>query len=211
MEPGCASAPSTNPTGSGDGSGAVTYLTCQITPHGRTLSPSTALTPCPADHSVTVMSVAKGQDLDASRVTEQPVNAGVLQYLAPRSATVARPTPATDTWRLGAHPDIVEQLWTRLNAALPADCRFLVADTATLVDPTSGVILALALGTQYAIRLSGDGLGAARSAGFETSHEFATVSRTLDLAATLGHGWVFGRHDAREGEWLAETARTANL
>jgi hypothetical protein len=142
-------------------------------------------------------------------------NRGVLAYLAPgrepADVSVVRPGEDLDTWRLGAHPDIVEQLWTRLNAALPADSRALVADTAALMDPESGLILAVALGTQYAIRLSGAELAAAQDAGHATVHEFRTVGRTLDLGATFGPGWVFGRYDAREGGWLAETVRAANL
>ena len=133
----------------------------------------------------------------------------MLRYLGrgdkPVDVRLARPGPDTDTWRLGAHPDIVEHLWTRLNAALPVDCRFLVADTAALADPRSGLILAVALGTQYALRLSGEGLVAALDAGYETRHEFRTVGRTLDLEATFGTGWVFGRNDGREGPWLAAT------
>lgn len=141
-----------------------------------------------------------------------PRNAGLLRYLGRADAQrvpVARPSPDTDTWRLGAHPDIVQHLWERLNAALPADGRFLVADTAALVDPDSGLILAVALGTQYALRLTGEGLLRALEAGHETSHEFATVGRTLDLGAAFGPGWVFGRSDPREGEWLRETVAAA--
>jgi len=138
----------------------------------------------------------------------QPRNEGVLRYLAqglePASISMARPGAEVDTWRLGAHPDIVQHLWERLNAALPADGRFLLADTAALVDPGSGLVLAVALGTQYALRLSGEGLSAALAAGHETSHEFATVGRTLDLAVTFGPGWVFGRYDDREAAWLRE-------
>ena len=138
---------------------------------------------------------------------EHPENDGVLRYLGggdPAAVMVERPPDDVDTWRLGAHPDLVEQLWTRLNAALPADCRFLVADTAALVEPESGLILAVALGTQYALRLTGEGLASALESGYETRHEFRTVGRTLDLAATFGAGWVFGGHDPREGEWLRE-------
>lgn len=139
----------------------------------------------------------------------------MLRYLGqgadPRAVALRRPGPDTDTWRLGAHPDIVQHLWERLNAALPADCRFLVANTAALVDPESGRVIAVALGTQYAIRLIGAGLAAARDAGFEARHEFATVGRTLDLEATFGPGWVFGRYDDREGEWLRETVAATNL
>lgn len=142
-------------------------------------------------------------------------NRGVLRYLGrgsdPEGVVVERPPDDVDTWRLGAHPDIVEQLWTRLNAALPTDARFLVADTAALVDPDSGLVLAVALGTQYAIRLAGDGLAAAEAAGYETAHEFRTVGRTLDLDRAFGPGWVFGRYGDREPDWLAETVAAPNL
>jgi len=149
------------------------------------------------------------------RATEDPRNGGVLRYLgrgvAPAYVNLVRPGPDTDTWRLGAHPDIVEHLWTRLNGGLPFDARFLVADTAALVDPESALVLAVALGTQYAIRLAGAGLTSAVDAGYETRHEFATVGRTLDLAEAFGPGWVFGRYDDRETEWLAETVAATNL
>ncbi len=98
-----------------------------------------------------------------------------------------------------------------LNAALPADTRRLFAGGAALVEPESGLILAVALGTEYGIRLTGAGLIAAREAAFATVHTFRSVDRTLDIAATFGTGWVFGNHDPREGEWLAETYRAANL
>ena len=145
----------------------------------------------------------------------RPENDGVLRYLglgAPdQPVVILRPPSTVDTWRLGAHPDIVAHLWVRLNAALPNDCRFLVADTAALGDPESGLMLAMALGTQYAIRLTGAGLAVAEEAGYETTHEFRTVGRTLDLVEAFGPGWVFGRYGDREGEWLAETVAAANL
>ena len=142
-------------------------------------------------------------------------NHGALRYLGqglpPADVPVAVPAPDVDTWRLGAHPDVVARLWEVLNAALPADARCLVAGGATLVHPTSGVILAAALGTQYALRLAGDGLAAALAAGYRTVHVFSTVGRTLDLVSTFGPGWVFGAWDDREAAWLGESFGAANL
>lgn len=140
-------------------------------------------------------------------------NDGILAYLAaggdPGDVRVVRPAANVDTLRLGAHPDIVVHLWTRLNAALRWDGRFLVGDTAALVDPENGLVLAVALGTQYALRLAGEHLRAALDAGHQTVHEFRTVGRTLDLAATFGPGWVFGQYDDREGEWLRASVEEA--
>jgi len=135
-------------------------------------------------------------------------NAGVLRYLGdrddPASVSIERPDDSTDTWRLGAHPDVVARLWVDLNAALPADARLLVAGGAALAHPESGEILAVALGTQYALRVADARLPAALDRGFETRHTFKTVGRTLDLAETFGVGWILGRHDADEPAWLAE-------
>src|SRR5262245_26871750 len=67
---------------------------------------------------------------------------------------------------LGTHPDIVERLW-QLNAALPADCRWVVFGKPALVHLQTGVIFGHATGTLgYALRLpeatraAADALGA---------------------------------------------------
>jgi hypothetical protein len=148
-------------------------------------------------------------DRAVREVHRVPENAGVLRYLAqgadPGAVVVEAPPAEVNRWRLGAHPDVVDWLWDELNAAIPGDGRRLVAATAALVDPASGLIVAIALGTQYAIRLAGDALAEAEAAGFTSVHHFRTVDRTLDLAATYGPGWVFGKMDAREKDWLARS------
>lgn len=149
------------------------------------------------------------------RAQEVPANGGALRYLGqgadPASVTVAPPPDDVDIFRLGAHPDVVEWLWSNLNAGLPGDARSLVAGGAALVHPETSLILAAALGTGYAIRLTSEGHEAARQAGYETVHTYRSIGRTLDLAAEFGRGWWFGRFDEREGEWLAETWRATNL
>ena len=138
-------------------------------------------------------------------------NHGILGYLAhggdPSEVTIERPGEGTDRWRLGAHPDVVAWLWDELNAALPVDGRVLVGATASLVDWQSGSIVAVALGTRYAIRLGGTAWGEAEAAGYASVHYFRTVDRTLDLAATFGKGWVIGAMDAREPGWLASSVQ----
>jgi hypothetical protein len=150
-----------------------------------------------------------------NRAQQHPANQGVLRYLgqgtSPASVAVGPPPADVDTYRLGAHPDIVEWLWRDLNAALPRDARSLIGGGAGLVQPDTGRILAVAIGTEYAIGLTGSGLAAAQAAGYRTAHTFGTVGRTLDLAVDFGPGWYFGNFDRREGEWLAETYRVANL
>jgi hypothetical protein len=136
---------------------------------------------------------------------DRPENAGALSYLAHgRSIAEAGfgPPPAdVDRHHLGTHPTIVDQLWDALNDALPADARWLVFDGPALVHP-GGVILAAAIGTQYALRLLPVDRAAAVEAGAELVHTFRTVGTTLELPATFGPDWVFGRFEQREGEWL---------
>jgi hypothetical protein len=142
---------------------------------------------------------------------DQAANAGALRYLAhgrPADEADARlPTPEVDRWHLGTHPDIVERLWDVLNAVLPADARRLVYDGPALVHP-SGVLLAAGVGTQYVLRLLAPARGLAIQAGAEVVHHFRTVDTTLDLAATFGPEWVFGRYDEREPSWLLDSYRS---
>jgi hypothetical protein len=139
-----------------------------------------------------------------------PENAGALRYLAhgrPASEATFGPAPADlDRHHLGTHPTVVDRLWEDLNQALPLDARWLVYDGPALVHP-DGAILAAAIGTQYALRLLPPDREAAIAAGAEVVHHFQTVGTTLDLAASFGPDWVFGRFDEREPAWLLASYR----
>lgn len=78
-------------------------------------------------------------------------NAGILRWLAGRErlpGTVASaPRGTVDEYELGAHPDLVQQLWDVLDAALPKRCAWIVHGRAALVSPDSGILFGLALGT----------------------------------------------------------------
>ena len=132
-------------------------------------------------------------------------NAGALAYLAhgrpAHEADSGPPTAAVDRLHLGTHPVVVDRLWEALNGALPVDARWLVYDGPALVHP-SGVILAAAIGTQYALRLLPGDRAAAIAAGAEVVHSFRSVGTSLDLTSTFGPEWVFGRLDEREPAWV---------
>ena len=142
---------------------------------------------------------------------DRPENTGALAYLAhgrPSSEAAFGPPPAdVDPHHLGAHPAVVTRLWETLNGALPVDARWLVFDGPALVHPT-GIILAAAIGSQYVLRLLPADLGLAVAAGAELVHHFRTVGTTLDLPATFGPAWVFGRFDDHEPEWLLASFRS---
>jgi hypothetical protein len=134
-----------------------------------------------------------------------PGNDGLLRYLradAPASAPTGPVAAGVDRWRLGTHPDIVDYLWDRLAVALPRGACWLVAGTPALVLPSSGVVVAVGLGTEYALRLPPAEHAAALAAGGKLVHEYRGAGATLDLR-DVGPDWVFGCWDAREPEWLA--------
>src|SRR5437867_1328863 len=137
---------------------------------------------------------------------DQPENAPALRYLAhgraASEATFGRPPADVDRWHLGTHPDVVAWLWDTLNSALPKSARWLVYDGPALVHGESAIILAVGIGTQYALRLLPADAAAAAADGFEVAHAFHTVGTMLDLPSAFGPDWIFGRFDHREPGWL---------
>jgi len=137
---------------------------------------------------------------------QHPDNRGVLAYLSrndPTTPPIARPSSHADPYLgCGSHPDVVERVWDELGKVLPRASRALVHEKPALVHASAGVVLAAALGTQYALRIPPDFRAEAEEAGLATSHRFGTAGVTLDLAS-FGPAWRFGAWDGREAEWLA--------
>jgi hypothetical protein len=118
-------------------------------------------------------------------------------------APIAAPSKHADPYEgAGSHPDIVERLWDRLGRALPIDGRALVYGAPALVHPAAGVILALAYGTQYALRVPEALVATAIERGCKTQHTWSSGMRTV-IADVLGPGWVFGAWLDEELAWLA--------
>jgi hypothetical protein len=137
---------------------------------------------------------------------EAPENAGVLGYLGRGRGLddlpVGQLPEEVDRWHLGTHPDVVDHLWDVLNAPLPADGRCVIYGGPAVVHTASGIVLAVGVGTEYALRLLPDDRAQAMEAGAEVVHIFKTSGGTLDLAASFGPDWVFGSFDSREPGWL---------
>lgn len=137
---------------------------------------------------------------------EAPENAGVLGHLGRgrglEDLPVGQLPDGVDRRHLGTHPDVVDHLWDVLNAALPADGRCVIYGGPALVHATTGIVLAVGVGTEYALRLLPDDRTLAVEAGAEVAHTFKTSGGTLDLAASFGPDWVFGSFDSREPAWL---------
>lgn len=133
-----------------------------------------------------------------------PANAGVLAYLSRggnRAPEVIPPHAVEDPYyKLGSHPDVVERIWDQLGAAVPRPCRCIVGGTPALVQPRTGIIFALAIGTQYGLRLPGGLADEAIRAGAKTQVRWSTGDE-MDTRRDLGEEWVFGAWLAQEPDW----------
>ncbi|MGH7151240.1 MAG: hypothetical protein ACREIU_11095 [Planctomycetota bacterium] len=140
-----------------------------------------------------------------------PANARALRYLAggasPGEVAFRRARPGENPYvSLGSHPDVVQRLWDGLGAAFSGKSRGIVYGTPALVSPRTGVLLAVALGTAYAIRLAPEAYAAAVLRGAETRHTYRTVGTTLDLSEEFGPGWIFGGFAEEERSLVEATA-----
>ena len=142
----------------------------------------------------------------------QALNEGIIRYLERRSGNLnlpdARPPRDNhrDDWECASHPDIVERVWDQLGRALPAECRQVVLGSPALVQPESGVILAIAIGMQYGLRLP---TRIAREP-LDPSLRTKTVwsgGRQMDIREEFGNDWVFGTWASAEEGWCLEVFR----
>ena len=137
--------------------------------------------------------------------SSNPANDKIVEYLRsrarPEAEAVSPPgNPHRDYLESGAHPDIVERLWKSLNDKLPEDSKKLVYGTPVLMNPGTGEILAVAIGTSYAVRLPPT---------LRENHPDGAASiikwsgdKTMDLGELFGPGWVVGKWLPEELEWL---------
>ncbi len=144
----------------------------------------------------------------------RPENAKVIAHLSRSGSYFAKKShdsPAFASWNsvpnpysgCGSHPDIVEYLWGKLGKALPSDSKGLVYGTPALVQPKSGVILALGNGTQYNLRLTKLLVIEAVKKGAETQMKWSTGDST-DIQKEYGEDWVFGAFLPEELIWCKQ-------
>ena len=134
---------------------------------------------------------------------QHPLNLRLVDYFRSQ-APYARPvTPKTDFddpyHHAGAHPDVVGYLWDRIAARWPDDSRCLLFGVPVLVQPVSGIVLAVAMGTAYFVRVPEDELAVARAKGYQTIWKVSPSA--IDAGKIFGGDWVLGRHEQHESRW----------
>ena len=129
-------------------------------------------------------------------------NARVLSALAnSHEPVLAAPDIGNDPYyQRGCHPEIVERIWDQIGAAYPSESRCLIYGRPSLVDPASGVVVALGYGTAYCVRIPVTVIPQAITLGANLSMKW-TGGTSTDIQAELGEDWVFGAWLAQEIAW----------
>src|SRR5262245_33657274 len=138
----------------------------------------------------------------------QAMNEGVVRYLERtrglQTSDVRPPREKrVDYWHCGSHPDVVERVWDQLGKHLPDDCRRVVLGTPALIHPRSGVILAIAIGTQYALRVPNRVVQEGLPDGTRTQNTWSTGAH-VDIRQEIGRDWIFGTWASAEEDWCLE-------
>jgi hypothetical protein len=114
------------------------------------------------------------------------------------AAPLSEPDPYLDR---GCHPDIVERLWDQLGANYSREARCLIYGRPALVDPTSGIIVAVGYGTRYAIRIPISAVSDAIKLGAARLVRWSNQEET-DIESKFGQGWVCGAWLDQETAWI---------
>jgi len=137
-----------------------------------------------------------------------PENEAVLAFLlqSHQGGILLSPNRSTQDpyLELGSHPDVVERVWDELGTVFGQDSRQIVCGRPALVHPMAGVVLAIAWGTRYVLRLSEDMAMKARDGGFKTVHTWSDGTKT-DIESDLGPGWILGQWSPEEPVMLRES------
>lgn len=138
------------------------------------------------------------------------LNEGVLRFLERRRPAENRGPDVRapsdyrrDYWESGSHPDAVERVWDQLGRGLPTECRQVALGSPALVEPVSGVLLALAFGTAYGVRLPPSVCSSGLPPGVRTETKW-TGGGGMNIQQEFGRDWVFGAWAAEEEKWCSQ-------
>jgi hypothetical protein len=141
-------------------------------------------------------------DMPPPRVDpHHPANVTLLRTMRagnPDAKPIRTPDEVPDPYfECGAHPDIVEHVWERIGTRLPKEARCLLFGTPALVQPTSGVVLVICMGTAYFLRVPSARRGDALAAGSLQSIGW-NPHDVRDLEKDYGEDWFVGGSEGDE-------------
>jgi hypothetical protein len=138
--------------------------------------------------------------IDPSHPANHPI-LDTLRKLAEKARPLTPLSEAGDAYYLaGSHPEIVGFMWEKLSKKFPDESRCLVYGRPSVIQPVSGVILAVGMGTQYCQRILPESMSDAAAIGSTPTHRWS--NGTTDLREIFGENWVFGSLGDESIGWL---------
>lgn len=138
---------------------------------------------------------------------EHEANAKLLAVLSkPDVPVVAFPFSVKDPYmEQVCHPDIVERIWDQIGKVFVTDARCLVYGRPALVDPATGIIVAVGYGTRYCVRIPVSEVPEAINLGASISTKWSS-GETTNIQDEFGEGWVFGAWLNDEAAWCQQAS-----
>jgi len=144
---------------------------------------------------------------DWTLAVDNPRNSRLLRHLAglswrPLSTTFTPPDEShVDPYReLGCHPGAVRRVWDDFGSRLPVDCRCLIYGLPSLATPFSGLILAVAWGTNYVMQVPPEVPKVLASTQSDLM-SYLISKFALDPSKEFGDTWILGMGLKDEPQW----------
>jgi hypothetical protein len=144
--------------------------------------------------------------LDSSNPANHPV-LDTLRDAAPNARPLTPVAEAGDAYyEAGCHPEIVGHMWEVVSKKFPDESRCLVYGRPSLIQPVSGVILVVGMGTQYCQRILPESMADAGAVGCTPTHRWGEGD-TTDLRESFGENWVFASYADETITWFRAAYR----
>ncbi len=104
-------------------------------------------------------------------------------------------------WECDSHPGCVERVWDVLGESIPDDCKAIVNGVNCLLHDQSYTLLAVCMGTQYAIRVPRAKVNDAEELGLPRTCDWSGSQDLMDLRQEFGPNWFFGSFLEEEKAW----------
>jgi hypothetical protein len=139
---------------------------------------------------------------------QHPANAKVLaSFSESKQPQIASPESVKNPYfEQGSHPDIVERVWDQIGKAFPPEARCLLYGNPALVDPESGIVVALAMGTAYVLRIPLSAVPEAIQLRARTTMNWS-IGKPTEIQERFGKGWIFGAWLTQEPSWCQQACK----
>ncbi|MBC7815658.1 MAG: hypothetical protein IAG10_02030 [Planctomycetaceae bacterium] len=141
-----------------------------------------------------------------------PANAKLLaSFSGSQLPPIASPDSVKNPYfEQGSHPDIVERVWDQLGKGFPPEAQCLLFGSPALVDPENGIVVAVAYGTAYVVRIPVSAVAEAMGLRARTTMQWS-FGKPTDIQELFGDDWIFGAWLNQEAAWCRQASQEVSL